>query len=94
MKDVAYFMGSCLGENECERQEAALLDHYFSSLRGALARRQPKLDTKAVESAWRPLYSVAWTDFYRFLQGWSPGHWKIHAYSERLAHAVLGSLKT
>jgi hypothetical protein len=38
------------------------------------------------------MYAVAWTDFYRFLQGWSPGHWKIHGYSERLANAVLDRL--
>jgi len=39
------------------------------------------------------LYSVAWTDFYRFLKGWSPGHWKIHSYSERLAHEVVSQLQ-
>ena len=37
-------------------------------------------------------YPVAWTDFYRFLQGWSPGHWKLHRYSERLAREVLATL--
>lgn len=36
--------------------------------------------------------NVAWTDFFRFLQGWSPGHWKIHRYSERLARKVLDQL--
>ena len=46
----------------------------------------------ALETGWRALYPVAWTDFFRFLQGWSPGHWKIHAYSERLAREVLEHL--
>ena len=92
MKDVAYFIGSCLDERQCERREQGLLDAYFSELRQALTQRQPRMDPAAVEAAWRPLYAVAWTDFFRFLKGWSPGHWKIHSYSERLAHVVLGRL--
>lgn len=93
MKDVAYFIGSCLDEDECERREKDLLDAYFSTLRKALALHHPDVDAAAVEAAWRPLYSVAWTDFYRFLKGWSPGHWKIHRYSERLAHEVVSRLQ-
>lgn len=92
MKDVAYFMGSCLDEHECERMEQTLLDAYFDALHKALANHRPTIDAKAVEAVWRPLYAVAWTDFYRFLQGWSPGHWKIHSYSERLAKQVLNDL--
>ena len=61
-------------------------------LRDALARAGKELDFAALEQDWRELYPVAWTDFYRFLQGWSPGHWKLHRYSERLAREVLGSL--
>ncbi len=92
MKDVAYFIGSCLNEHECEQRDSALLDTYFKALKSALAHYQPTIDAAVVESVWRPLYSVAWTDFYRFLQGWSPGHWKIHSYSERLAHEVVTQL--
>lgn len=93
MKDVAYFISSCLDEAECERQESTLLDDYFNALKQALTRYQPQIDVAAVEAAWRPLYSVAWTDFYRFLKGWSPGHWKIHRYSERLAHEVVSRIE-
>ena len=92
MKDVAYFIGSCLDDIECERREASLLDAYFSMLKEALAIHQPQIDAADVEASWRPLYSIAWTDFYRFLKGWSPGHWKIHNYSERLAHEVVCKL--
>jgi hypothetical protein len=93
MKDVAYFISSCFDERDCERYENTLLDHYFDALRSALRRRRPDIhDLDEVERALRPLYPVAWTDFYRFLQGWSPGHWKIHRYSERLAHQVLKSM--
>jgi hypothetical protein len=89
MKDVAYFISSCLNEDESEQQEKTLLDFYFETLEEALRHRGKELDFQALEKNWRALYPVAWTDFYRFLQGWSPGHWKIHRYSERLARNVL-----
>lgn len=92
MKDFAYFIGSCLDEDEAERQAPALLDHYFELLREALGRSDQDVDFAALEHDWRALYPVAWTDFYRFLRGWSPGHWKLHGYSERLANKVLESL--
>ncbi len=93
MKDVAYFIGSCLDEHECEIHAEALLDTYFSLLKQALEKYQPQIDPCSVEQAWRPLYAVAWTDFHRFVKGWSPGHWKIHSYSERLAHQVVSRLQ-
>ncbi|MEM7152812.1 MAG: phosphotransferase [Myxococcota bacterium] len=92
MKDVAYFISSCLDEDESERQEQSLLDLYFERLHGALARIGSDVDFDALHRDWRALYPVAWTDFYRFLQGWSPGHWKIHRYSEQLAREVLEGL--
>lgn len=90
MKDVAYFIGSCLGEEDCERYEQLLLDAYFDALNAALISHRAAVEPQAVEQCWRALYPVAWTDFHRFLKGWSPGHWKIHDYSERLARQVLG----
>jgi len=92
MKDVAYYIGSCLNEAECERRQADLLDAYFDRLRSALAAKRPEMDAGAVEHEWRRLYPVAWTDFHRFLKGWSPGHWKINDYSERLAREVVTDL--
>ncbi len=92
MKDVAYFIGSCLDEDACEKHESALLDCYFAALRDALATLQPRSNAAAVEAEWRGLYPLAWTDFHRFLKGWSPGHWKIHSYSERVARGVLAGL--
>jgi hypothetical protein len=92
MKDVAYFIGSCLYEDACEQHEAALLDYYFSALGDALESRGRDVDSKDIEQEWRALYPVAWTDFHRFMKGWSPGHWKIHSYSERLARQVLAQL--
>ena len=92
MKDVAYFISSCFDEDECERRESTLLDRYFEFLHEALERSGKAIDNRALEADWRELYPVAWTDFFRFLQGWSPGHWKAHRYSKRLASEVLSSL--
>lgn len=92
MKDLAYFVGSCLDESTSERMEEELLDRYFRSLLHELARHHPEIDACAVEADWRPLYRVAWVDFHRFLKGWSPGHWKINSYSERLVRELLASL--
>ncbi len=87
MKDVAYFIGSCLDENACERLESQILDTYFKYLQSALPDRN-----EALEKEWRSLYRVAWADFHRFLKGWSPGHWKINSYSERVTLEVINSL--
>jgi len=87
MKDVAYFIGSCLNESECERLEAQILDTYFEHLQSELEERN-----EALETEWRSLYRVAWADFHRFLKGWSPGHWKINTYSERVTTEVINSL--
>lgn len=91
MRDVAYFIDSCFPEAECERREAELLDLYFSALRGALARLRPETHAAEVEAAWRPLYAVAWADFYRFMKGWSPGY-RGH-YSERMAARAVRWLR-
>lgn len=93
MKDLAYFIGSCLDENDCERRETELLDSYFACFRQVLAEKHPKTDATALEIEWRALFPLAWTDFHRFLKGWSPGHWKINSYSERLARKVVAGLQ-
>ena len=87
MKDVAYFIGSCLYEEDCERLEVQILDTYFEYLQKALGKRN-----QALEKEWRNLYRVAWADFHRFLKGWSPDHWKINSYSERVTAEVINNL--
>lgn len=93
MKDVAYFIGSCLYEEDCEKYEDILLASYFSALSKALNEKNKDVVAADVVNEWRSLYAVAWTDFHRFMKGWSPGHWKIHSYSERLAQRVVSELK-
>ena len=90
MKDVAYFIGSCLDERECEAREAEVLACYFSALEEALAGSD--VDARAIVDEWRGLFHIAWTDFHRFIKGWSPGHWKINSYSERVAREVCAQL--
>ena len=87
IKDVVYFIGSCLNESECERLETQILDTYFEFLQNELEEKN-----EALEKEWRSLYRIAWADFHRFLKGWSPGHWKINGYSERITREVINSL--
>lgn len=94
MKDVAYFIGSCLLEEECEALETPLLDYYFSRLGQRVTEKHPDIDTGELEGEWRGLYDVAWADFHRFLKGWSPGHWKINSYSEQLTRRVIERLQS
>ncbi|MCX7922026.1 MAG: ecdysteroid 22-kinase family protein [Clostridia bacterium] len=91
MKDVAYFIDSCLYDDECESWESDVLTFYFRELKKALYAKQKSIDFDELEKEWRDLYPVAWTDFYRFLKGWAPGHYETR-YSERIARKVISSL--
>lgn len=92
MKDVAYFLGSCLSESDCQQHESQLLSHYFNQLERQLVSRLSKIERQALISEWSSLYAVAWTDFYRFLAGWMPRHKKINAYTLTLCEQALTKL--
>jgi hypothetical protein len=94
MKDVAYFISSCLYEEDCERYEEELLDWYFARLKEALVKCKSTIDPADIEKDWRALFPVAWADFHRFLKGWSPDHWKINGYSERITRDVVSQLNS
>lgn len=89
MKDVVYFLGSCMEERECEKRVPGLLDYYFTELKISV---RADVDYVALEKEWRDMFAFAWTDFHRFLLGWMPGHWKINRYSKQLTKEVLGKL--
>lgn len=93
MKDIAYFIGSCLEEDDCERHESELLEYYFSVLGNTLRAKKTGVGVGQLCDEWRALYPVAWADFHRFIKGWSPGHWKIHSYSERITREVIEQLR-
>ena len=92
MKDLAYFIGSCYGEDDCEQLESQILDTYFDYLKTALESKNSTIDIDSLEQEWRLMYPIAWTDFHRFIKGWSPGHWKINSYSERVSQEVIKNL--
>ncbi|MDQ6992308.1 MAG: DUF1679 domain-containing protein [Mariprofundus sp.] len=89
MKDVAYFFSSCLSDDDHEKYASLLLDDYFILLKEALLWRESSIDFAALEQEWRALFPVAQTDFYRFLAGWMPAHWKINDYTKRVVQSVL-----
>jgi aminoglycoside phosphotransferase (APT) family kinase protein len=92
VKDLAYFVSSCYYEEECQALEEQILGTYFVALRQSVARWHPSVEFTGLEDSWRQLYPVAWADFSRFLQGWSPGHWKLHRYSRSMVQRALNQL--
>ena len=93
MKDLAYFVGSCFRDEDAESMEGEVLDYYFMQLGNSLGKIESHQSKEELEEAWRPLYRMAWADFHRFMKGWSPGHWKLSDYSERVTREVIESLK-
>lgn len=89
IQDVAYFLSSCLDDEQCEQHAERHLDTYFAALRNYLPATTDAAD---VERAWRDLYPAAWADFHRFLDGWAPGHWKMHGYTRRMTREALRNL--
>lgn len=85
IKDVVYFLGSCMSEASCESHSDELLEYYFSVLTANL----PNPLANAVQQEWQGLYAVAWADFHRFLAGWMPEHKKINRYTKKMTDAAL-----
>lgn len=89
IKDVVYFLGSCLSGAECELYETELLNYYFLELKKALPQA---VDFKELEEEWRKMYPIASADFTRFLLGWMPSHQKLNDYSLKLMEMTLEKL--
>ena len=92
IKDVAYFFSSIWESAECDAQAADALNFYFEALRAAVSPRLTPSEANALEQEWRALYPLAWADFCRFLEGWAPGYFARHAYSQRMTEQALGAL--
>ncbi len=86
MKDVAYFLGSCLHNHDLEKFEEELLTFYFIELKSQLPEH---INATALTSEWTLLYPFAWADFERFLLGWAPGHQKLTSYSTKMTNKAL-----
>ena len=91
VQDVAYFLGSCLRNAECEAFEEELLNHYFEVFKSEL---RPSLNADQVEAEWRSLYPVAWADFERFMLGWNPIHQKLTPYSQEMTERAIHLIMT
>ena len=78
--DVMYFMTSCYSCEELHAHATSELTYYFYELEHALTQYQPNIPAQAVTKEWKALWPTAWADFYRFLAGWSPEHYKINSY--------------
>ncbi len=89
VKDVAYFLSSCLTPGECAALVPRCVDEYFDALKTALGSKLSPSELTLVEREWRELFPLAWTDFYRFLLGWAPGQYDHDPYSDQLVRQVL-----
>jgi hypothetical protein len=99
IKDVMYFLGSCLGDDALALHADAFLDDYFSLLEQAIehyyiedntqGQRRPKVDFSALEKEWRELTPFAWADFERFLVGWATEHYKLNTYMKKQTSFAL-----
>lgn len=90
VKDVAYFLTSCVSPRDLERDAEGYLDDYFRALRGALSERSAA-DAQDLEAEWRELYPLACADFQRFFLGWA-GEGARDSYLERVTRGVLERL--
>lgn len=73
MRDVAYLLDSVHDEDFGGPSTRESMDLYFGELRIALPQGYAPLADE-IETEWRALLPVAWLDYQRFLQGWSPAY--------------------
>lgn len=78
VQDLAYFLGSCLSEDDLLTYTAPCIERYFTTLRSKLQLKLSEVDIQLLEQQWRSAYNVACADFYRFLLGWKPDHPKVN----------------
>lgn len=89
IKDLVYFLTSIYDGEELIKHNKESLEFYFLELNKALKLFHPDVNTTKIETNWRQLYKYAFFDFYRFLKGWSPNHYKLNSYSEKIINEVL-----
>ena len=92
VKDLAYFLGACFDQEALFKHEESILNLYFSELQKACECYQADVDFTLLENEWRTLYCFAWADFYRFLLGWAPDHYKINPYMQHQTQTVFAQL--
>lgn len=89
IKDVVYFLGSCLDDDGLSIYADTLVNMYFEYLRQAVENNNHTIDIDLVEQQWRQCYCFAWADFERFLIGWASTHVKMTEYSQQQTDQAL-----
>ncbi|MEP1446115.1 MAG: phosphotransferase [Paraglaciecola sp.] len=92
VKDLVYFLGGCLNQDELVNHEQSLVNEYFAVLKKAVGHYQIEIDFIDLQQEWHELYAFAWADFYRFLLGWSPDHYKINTHMQKQTDIALSRL--
>lgn len=91
MRDLAYLLDCHLDDAIDDSSTAPLLEAYFRTFRTSLSAAHAPLADE-IEAEWRALFPVAWLDFQRFLQGWSPAYARPSARLARRIQEQLGRL--
>lgn len=89
VKDLMYFLGSCLDDEALFTHSDTLLTAYFSHLKQAIEKYQVTIDVVKLEAEWRYLYPFAWADFQRFLIGWATEHYKLNRFMNEQTKIAL-----
>lgn len=89
LRDVVYLLDCVHDDAFGEAPTGDALDVYFRELRSALTAPYRALAAE-LEAEWRALLPVAWLDYQRFLQGWSPAYARPSA---RLAERIRQELQ-
>lgn len=93
MRDLAYLLDCVFDDAISDDAIGAALDGYFDVFRRSLAGNAEFADrADEIEAEWRDLFPVAWLDFQRFLQGWSPAYARPSAALERRIRKELEAL--
>jgi thiamine kinase-like enzyme len=93
IKDVIYFLGSCLSDTSLHKEADKLIHYYFELLRHAASAYSCDQDIEAVIKEWAGLAPFAWADFERFLIGWAPDHAKLNSFSREQTDIALRLLE-
>lgn len=94
IKDVIYLMSSALIENELFRQDEIIINEYFIFLEKALQQfSKNDIDFDALKKEWMTCYTIAWSDFDRFLKGWNSSNRRVNDYMAFQTKEALRKLK-
>lgn len=88
VRDIVYFLGSSLSESDLVEKHDDLMDYYFSELKLYM----DPLVFIDLEKEWKELIPICWADFERFLEGWSPDHYKLNSFSRNMTEKALSLL--